>query len=98
MELRPGPRKCPAQHSESDEPESLGERTGRGGWQDYHAQPAAYARKVRHETLRIAVIERMEKILKIVPARQATPEPTEDAEIVHEPSIAGLKPLGVTMG
>jgi len=57
------------------------------------AQPAAYARKVRHETLRIAVIERMEKILKVVPARQATPEPAEDAAPADEHSMLGLKPL-----
>ena len=42
------------------------------------AEPAAYARKVRHETLRIAVIERMEKILKIAPPRSTTPEPATE--------------------
>lgn len=54
------------------------------------AEPAAYARKVRHETLRIAVIERMEKILKIVPARSATPETAEESSSADQPvSING---------
>jgi len=38
------------------------------------AEPTAYANKVRHETLRIAVISRLEKILNINPSKVATPE------------------------
>lgn len=37
------------------------------------AEPAAYANKVRHETLRIAVICRMEKLLNIDPSKVVVP-------------------------
>jgi len=66
---------------------------GEEGGKITDVEPAAYARKVRHETLRIAVIERMEKILKIVPARVATPEPAEDAASADGPVLVGSKPL-----
>jgi ubiquitin-conjugating enzyme E2 Z len=60
------------------------------------AEPAAYARKVRHETLRIAVIERMEKILKIAPPKSATPpESAEGATaVIHKALELQLKSLG----
>jgi len=58
------------------------------------AEPAAYARKVRHETLRIAVIERMEKILKIAPPKSATPETAaEGAAAIAEALQSKLKSL-----
>jgi ubiquitin-conjugating enzyme E2 Z len=57
------------------------------------AEPAAYARKVRHETLRIAVIERMEKILNTSPPMSATPEPSEEKSL-HEAMHLKLKSLG----
>jgi ubiquitin-conjugating enzyme E2 Z len=62
------------------------------------AKPAAYARKVRHETLRIAVIERMEKILKIAPPRSATPEPAEEPASVNEALQSKIESLSKQLG
>jgi ubiquitin-conjugating enzyme E2 Z len=51
---------------------------GEEGGKITDAEPAEYANKVRHETLRIAVINRLEKMLNINPSKIVAPEPAEE--------------------
>lgn len=53
---------------------------GEEGGKITDAEPAAYANKVRHETLRIAVIGRLEKILNIRPSKVAAVQEAADAD------------------
>jgi len=64
------------------------------------AEPAAYANKIRHETLRIAVIGRLEKLLSINPSaiveRGEEPPPTKSSKLTAK--LNSLKHWGKSDG
>jgi len=67
---------------------------GEEGGKLTEAKPAAYANKVRHETLRIAVISRLEKLLNINPSTIVVREQVEEGPPTKSAKItAKLKSL-----